>query len=436
MGCSSSKSETVHVKDPARSRQTDQENLNQYQKIDEHARKAPNSVKNSTEELVNYMSSVSKDPRLLTRGFFIWISENIRYDVDGYFERAKKAPCDAESVMKGGSTVCEGYANVMELLCRHAGVPVKKISGYAKGYGHSAANPITLETDTNHAWNAVQLEGKWYLLDSTWGAGHLDTTNSFQKEFEEFYFLTDPKHFISTHFPYMDKNMEESKKWQLLAKPISLEQFNKNVKYKPTAFKLGAQAVSHPQGYVEMKNELQMTFKSVGKEDIVYSARLMLKEENILQQKPNATFGYPENGLFKLLIHPPKSGTYRMNVFGQGESEGKLQGIPELMEYTINCTEVKEKDFEYPISYTAAGSEKTILHEPLRGKLPANKEVKFRVSAPHLQHVMVGDTYLEKSGTMFSGNVKTDTAGQKIGLYGTRGDKYGKLQGLYAFHTV
>jgi transglutaminase-like putative cysteine protease len=43
----------------------------------------------------------------------------VRYDVDGYFGRTSRAASDANSVMRGGSSVCEGYANVMEALCKY-----------------------------------------------------------------------------------------------------------------------------------------------------------------------------------------------------------------------------------------------------------------------------------------------------------------------------
>jgi hypothetical protein len=47
--------------------------------------------------------------------YFFFIS---RYDDDGYFGRARSASNDAESVMKTGKSVCEGYARVFNLLCR------------------------------------------------------------------------------------------------------------------------------------------------------------------------------------------------------------------------------------------------------------------------------------------------------------------------------
>ncbi|XP_060606613.1 kyphoscoliosis peptidase-like [Ruditapes philippinarum] len=448
MGCGNSKPETIH--DPvvkpnsqidtnktSNKNQNSAKEKNDYQLIDQHARKAPSRLKNSAEELVAYLSSVSKDPRMLARGFFVWSSENIKYDVDGFFGRAESAPNDAESVMKNGKSVCEGYACVFELLCSKAGIPVKKLSGFAKGYGYSPSKQLTLNTETDHAWNAVQLEGKWYLLDSTWGSGHLDSeTNDYEKKFDDFYFLTDPKQFVSAHFPYMDDNLQESQKWQLLSKPLSLEEFNKNLEYSPEAFKIGVQAVSHTIAYFEMKNELQMTFKSHEKEDINFSSRLMYKEGNWLTEQRNATFGYQENDVYKILVHPQKPGMYQLSIFGKLASNDRNENIPHVLEYSFKCTEVTDKIHEYPLEYKAASVEKCILHEPRRGNLPSKTKIQFRISAPYLQVIRVMDTLLLKQGTTFTGKVTTPEKGYDVTMYGTRGDEYSRTEGLYNFHTV
>ncbi|XP_060600290.1 kyphoscoliosis peptidase-like [Ruditapes philippinarum] len=407
---------------------------NDYQKIDQHARKAPSHLRNSAGDLVAYLSSVSKDPRMLARGFFVWSSENIEYDADGYFGRAEKAPNDPESVMKNGRSVCGGYARVFELLCSKAGIPVKKLSGFAKCYGYSPSKQLTLNSKTNHAWNAVQLEGQWYLVDCTIGSGHFDSeTNDFKKEFDDFYFLTDPKHFVSAHFPYMDNNLEESQKWQLLSKPISLEEFNKSINYSPEAFKIGVQAVSHTTAYFEMKNELQMTFKSHGKEDITCISRLMYKEGNWLKEQRNATFGYHENDVCKILVHPQKPGMYELTIYGKLASDDREENIPQVLKYSFKCTEVTDETHEYPRKYRPAFVEKCILHEPRRGNLPSKTEIQFRISAPHLQVIKVGGTSLMKQGTMFTGKVTTPEKGYQVNMYGTRGDEYSSL---YNFYTV
>lgn len=54
-----------------------------------------------------------------------------------------------------GSSVCEGYAEAMKLLCDREGIPCIT----AVGYGNGGA----------HKWNYVQMDdGLWYIVDATW----------------------------------------------------------------------------------------------------------------------------------------------------------------------------------------------------------------------------------------------------------------------------
>lgn len=59
---------------------------------------------------------------------------------------------------------------------RIAGVQCVTVPGYSKGFGYQTGQSFSGEFD--HAWNAVYLEGRWHLLDSTWGSGLVDTTTS------------------------------------------------------------------------------------------------------------------------------------------------------------------------------------------------------------------------------------------------------------------
>ncbi len=60
--------------------------------------------------------------------------------------------------MVEGSAVCEGYAKSLSYLCRSVGIDAITISGVA-----NAGNGTE-----NHMWNAINLSGKWYLVDLTW----------------------------------------------------------------------------------------------------------------------------------------------------------------------------------------------------------------------------------------------------------------------------
>lgn len=52
-----------------------------------------------------------------------------------------------------GQAVCEGYANSVQLLCEIMEIPCIKVTGAAYG--------------GDHIWNAVYLDGKWWMLDVT-----------------------------------------------------------------------------------------------------------------------------------------------------------------------------------------------------------------------------------------------------------------------------
>ena len=76
---------------------------------------------------------------------------------------------------------------------------------------------IAGQTVPNHSWNAVKLEGKWYLCDATWAAGYTDmNTYLFHFDYDDKYFLMPPEKFAETHQP-----VEES--WTLLPKLTVME---------------------------------------------------------------------------------------------------------------------------------------------------------------------------------------------------------------------
>ena len=62
----------------------------------------------------------------------------------------------AYSALFKGRSSCSGYAFSFYAIMRELGVPV------------------TLETGSSHAWNRVQLNGKWYNIDVTWDDNGVD----------------------------------------------------------------------------------------------------------------------------------------------------------------------------------------------------------------------------------------------------------------------
>jgi transglutaminase/protease-like cytokinesis protein 3 len=164
------------------------------------------------------------------RVIYAWVANNIRYDYKKFKEhkttvhfRAKskqeidkkmQAAREKEIVttLRSKKGVCEDYAQLVERMFESAGLESEVISGTDKTLrGHTG----------KHAWNAVKIDSAWRLLDATWGAGYVDEEDeSFVRLYTPSYFNTPPQLFILNHLP-------KDKKWQLLDKPINLEDFNK-----------------------------------------------------------------------------------------------------------------------------------------------------------------------------------------------------------------
>jgi hypothetical protein len=95
-------------------------------------------------------------------------------------------------------TVCTGYAYLLRELAHHAGIRCVILHGY----GRTAQANIRGEGDVNHSWNAVQLDGQWYLCDATWSSGAIDSApGTFIKNYNDNYFLADPAMFVRNHYP-------------------------------------------------------------------------------------------------------------------------------------------------------------------------------------------------------------------------------------------
>jgi transglutaminase-like putative cysteine protease len=168
-----------------------------YKAIDSHALKAPKEVEQSISALGEYLTGPARTDEEKTRAIFRWMTDRIAYNAEDFLAGRPVGDCSAETVLKTRKSVCAGYANLFEQLAKVAGLEVVKISGHCKGYGYTPGERMS----SNHAWNAVRINGQWYMMDVTWGAGGVEKEKGFIKEFDDYWFLTSPEQFIFSHFP-------------------------------------------------------------------------------------------------------------------------------------------------------------------------------------------------------------------------------------------
>ncbi len=182
------------------------------------------------------------------RAIYTWVCQNIETDYGAYLKNKKKRenlrnkPEELarwnhyyvkevfRKLLKEQKTVCTGYAFLVKQLAEFSGINCEVVDGYARTYDaniHQLGIP-------NHSWNAVQLNGEWYLCDPSWSSGTIYSmwgTTKFVHEYNQGYFLTKAAFFIKNHYP-LDPS------WQLVA-DTDLEDFLEGPLVYSAAFRYG-----------------------------------------------------------------------------------------------------------------------------------------------------------------------------------------------------
>lgn len=118
------------------------------------------SVKN------NIIKGVSGDTYNKILQVHDWIIDSLEYNTNATDENS----FNIYGALVERTAVCEGYAEAFKYILDELGIPCIIVSGVATN---------TDGVTENHAWNYVQLNGKWYAIDCTWddpivrGGGYL-----------------------------------------------------------------------------------------------------------------------------------------------------------------------------------------------------------------------------------------------------------------------
>ncbi len=170
------------------------------------------------------------------RAIYDWLTATIRYDVEEWAHivgggESYSHDHDPLSVVRRGTTVCIGYAWLFDALAQSVGMNATFLIGDVRGYRGTADDAII--SAFKHAWNAVQIDGEWALLDATWGARQTGESADAYALRSAYYFATPANQLIFDHLP-------ESADWQLLADPVpDVSAFRALPNLKPAFFRDG-----------------------------------------------------------------------------------------------------------------------------------------------------------------------------------------------------
>ncbi len=191
-----------------------------------------NGMKLDMWDLTEFAQKHLKEKEELARFFYYWTSTNIQYDDKSLKEKNEGTISLKEysnrqneyEVYENRKGVCAGYSNLFKWFMDEVDIEATIISGHIRDERNHYVE-LTKDDSFRHGWNAIKLNEKWILVDTTWGTANEFTTS-------EFYFDMKPEWAIITHFP-------EEGKWQLLEKPLTLQEFNNSKFISPIWFLVG-----------------------------------------------------------------------------------------------------------------------------------------------------------------------------------------------------
>lgn len=198
-------------------------------RLDTIAANVPNHYTKDVKKLTEYLVSHCSNDYEKARIIYSWIAQNIQYKGSSIWNRIYVVEYDSQRVLKKRKSQCLGLTMLYESMCSAAGLQSNLIIGYANTRvvivnKHATFFRVRGKRNIrypNHAWNAVMVDGKWLLVDVTWGLGNKSRRVREPKP-KQFYtsswFDVDPRMMAISHLP-------NDEKWQLLDTAITLKEF-------------------------------------------------------------------------------------------------------------------------------------------------------------------------------------------------------------------
>ncbi len=220
-----------------------------YSKADSIALNFPKKKFNSFTEIAFPLCENLNTDHEKFRAIFRWITDNVEYN------KSASNVADADKIVRKNKAVCQGFSNLLKEMCNSVGIECETIIGFTKTDIKDIGKKLT---KTDHAWNAVQLYGRWYLVDVTWATSKFNVvTRKFEKNFDAHYFLCYPELFILDHLP-------KEKKWQLLDKKMKPHRFSSLPLFYADYFHLKLDQITPEKGRISVKldKKLKISYRS------------------------------------------------------------------------------------------------------------------------------------------------------------------------------
>ena len=197
----------------------------------------PPEAEESISSVAAYIAQEENDPWMRVKAIHDYVISRVDYDIDVLKDAGSpgsRPSQEPQTVFQTHKAVCEGYSRLFTALGKAMGLNAVYVTGNVRReFAPTEVIPSHLRFTTSdydwtlHAWNAVNINNQWYLVDTTWDDGN-EENFSYRAD----YLLLPPQVMIISHLP-------DQQSWQLLSNPINKTRFEDTPILNPQFFSEG-----------------------------------------------------------------------------------------------------------------------------------------------------------------------------------------------------
>ena len=134
-------------------------------------------IESENEEIQNQSRQLVKGAstsREKAKAIYDFVAKNMTYDMEKYRGNEFHWSDSALKSLRTKKGICQDYVFLTIALLRAADLPSRFVEGEAGGQ--------------RHAWVEVRVDGRWLVMDPTWGSGYITKEGTFQKRYDSRYF--------------------------------------------------------------------------------------------------------------------------------------------------------------------------------------------------------------------------------------------------------
>lgn len=266
----------------------------------------PASTETSPEAVARYIAANESDPYLRVKALYDWVADRISYDAPA-LARGDYPPQDPTTVFETRKAVCAGYSKLLEKMAETIGIEMVYVTGVSRDRGGNVGG-------AGHAWNAVEVEGRWYLIDVTWGAGYV-ADDIFKKRYTSDYLFIPPEVLAVDHFP-------DEAKWQLLDEPITRGDFMRQPILRAEFYQRGLELLDPRRSQITVDDRATLTIKRPRGQYLLAS----LYSKN--GDSKRCHIG--EGETVRIRCNVDKPGSYEVRLFGNDRRHGQYSFVGQI----------------------------------------------------------------------------------------------------------